>query len=229
MMLAVQTENLVMHFTMGDTVVNALRGVSLSMEEGEFVSIVGTSGSGKSTLLNLVGGLMKPSEGKVFVKGQDLTTMNENSLALFRRKYLGFVFQSFNLITTLTAVENVELPLVFSNTSTSEREKKVITLLTELGLEDRLHHKPTELSGGQQQRVSIARAIINNPEIILADEPTGNLDSKTSREIMEVLYSLNRKGQTFLVVTHDMNVAHYGNRIIYLTDGQITKIEEVRT
>jgi putative ABC transport system ATP-binding protein len=228
-MLAVQTENLEMHFTMGDAVVNALRGVSLSMEEGEFISIVGTSGSGKSTLLNLVGGLMKPSEGKVFVKGQDLTTMNENNLALFRRKYLGFVFQSFNLISTLTAVENVELPLIFSNVSTSEREKKVITLLTELGLEDRLYHKPTELSGGQQQRVSIARAIINNPEIILADEPTGNLDSKTSREIMEVLYSLNRKGQTFLVVTHDMNVAHYGNRIIYLTDGQITKIEEVRT
>ncbi|MGC1122457.1 MAG: ABC transporter ATP-binding protein, partial [Candidatus Methanofastidiosia archaeon] len=185
--------------------------------------------SGKSTLLNLVGGLMKPSKGKVLVKGEDLTTMNENNLALFRRKYIGFVFQSFNLISTLTAVENVELPLVFSNISASEREKRVTALLIELGLEDRLYHRPTELSGGQQQRVSIARAIINNPEIILADEPTGNLDSKTSQEIMEVLYSLNRKGQTFLVVTHDMHVAHYGNRIIYLTDGQIAKIEEVRT
>ncbi|MBU7015700.1 MAG: ABC transporter ATP-binding protein [Theionarchaea archaeon] len=228
-MLAVQVEDLEMQFTMGDTMVNALRGVSLSMEEGEFVSIVGTSGSGKSTLLNLVGGLMKPSKGKVWVKGEDLTKLNENDLALFRRKYIGFVFQSFNLVSTLTAVENVELPLVFSNASASEREKRVTTLLTELGLEDRLHHNPTELSGGQQQRVSIARAIINNPEIILADEPTGNLDSKTSEEIMEVLYALNRKGQTFLVVTHDMNVAHYGNRIIYLTDGQVTRIEEVKT
>ncbi|MBU6998076.1 MAG: ABC transporter ATP-binding protein [Theionarchaea archaeon] len=228
-MLAVKTENLEMQFTMGDTVVNALRGVTLTMDEGEFISIVGTSGSGKSTLLNLVGGLMKPSGGKVFVKGEDLSVMNENNLALFRRKYIGFVFQSFNLVSTLTAVENVELPLIFSNSSASEREKRVTALLTELGLEDRLHHKPTELSGGQQQRVSIARAIINNPEIILADEPTGNLDSKTSQEIMDVLYALNRKGQTFLVVTHDMNVAHYGNRIIYLTDGQVTRIEEVRT
>ena len=228
-MLAVKTENLEMTFYMGDTEVHALRGVSMEMKEGEFVSIVGTSGSGKSTLLNLVGGLMKPSQGDVYVKGDDLARMNENQLALFRRKYIGFVFQSFNLVNTLTAVENVELPLIFSNVSASERHNRVTTLLTELGLEDRLHHKPTELSGGQQQRVSIARAIINNPEIILADEPTGNLDSKTSEEIMEVLYNLNRKGQTFLVVTHDMDVAHYGNRIIYLTDGRITEIEEVST
>jgi putative ABC transport system ATP-binding protein len=227
--MAVKTENLEMTFFMGDTEVHALRGVSMEMKEGEFVSIVGTSGSGKSTLLNLVGGLMKPSKGDVYVKGEDLARMNENQLALFRRKYIGFVFQSFNLVNTLTAVENVELPLIFSNVSVSERHNRVTTLLTELGLEDRLHHKPTELSGGQQQRVSIARAIINNPEIILADEPTGNLDSKTSQEIMEVLYNLNRKGQTFLVVTHDMDVAHYGNRIIYLTDGRITQIEEVST
>ena len=228
-MLAVKTENLEMQFKMGDTLVHALRGITMNVKEGEFVSIVGTSGSGKSTLLNLVGGLMKPSEGKVQVKGEDLTRMNENQLALFRRKYIGFVFQSFNLINTLTAVENVELPLLFANASPAEREKRVNTLLTDLGLEDRLTHKPPELSGGQQQRVSIARAIINNPEIILADEPTGNLDSKTSSEIMEVLYKLNKKGQTFLVVTHDMDVAHYGNRIVYLTDGRVTKIEEVRT
>jgi putative ABC transport system ATP-binding protein len=226
-MPAFRTENVEMHFHMGNTIVHALRGVSMDIKEGEFVSIVGTSGSGKSTLLNLVGGLMKPSEGKVYVKGEDLARMNENQLALFRRRYIGFVFQSFNLVNTLTAVENVELPLVFSNVSAPERHNRVKTLLTELGLEDRLHHRPAELSGGQQQRVSIARAIINNPEIILADEPTGNLDSKTSQEIMEVLYNLNRKGQTFLVVTHDMDVAHYGNRIVYLTDGRITKIEEV--
>ncbi len=226
-MLAFQTENLKMHFQMGTTTIHALQGVSLDVNEGEFVSIVGTSGSGKSTLLNLVGGLMRPSQGTVYVKGKDLTKMNENQLALFRRRYIGFVFQSFNLVNTLSAAENVELPLVFSNVSSKEREKKVRTLLTNLGLEDRLDHKPTELSGGQQQRVSIARAIINNPEIILADEPTGNLDSKTSEEIMEVLYALNRKGQTFLVVTHDMDVAHYGTRIIYLSDGKITKIEEV--
>ena len=226
-MPAFRTENVEMHFHMGNTTVHALRGVSMDIQEGEFVSIVGTSGSGKSTLLNLVGGLMKPSEGKVYVKGEDLARMNENQLALFRRRYMGFVFQSFNLVNTLTAEENVELPLVFSNVSASERHNRVKTLLTELGLEDRLHHKPAELSGGQQQRVSIARAIINNPEIILADEPTGNLDSKTSQEIMEVLYNLNRKGQTFLVVTHDMDVAHYGNRIVYLADGRITKIEEV--
>lgn len=228
-MLAVKTEDLDMEFKMGESLVHALRGLSLEVEEGEFVSIVGTSGSGKSTLLNLVGGLMKPTQGKVYVKGEDLTKMDENKLALFRRRYIGFVFQSFNLINALTAVENVELPLIFSSVSAQEREKRVTDLLKGLGLEDRLHHKPTELSGGQQQRVSIARAIINNPEIILADEPTGNLDSKTSEEIMEVLYSLNRRGQTFLVVTHDMDVAHYGNRIIYLSDGQMTKIEEVRT
>lgn len=228
-MLAVRTENLEMEFKMGETTVHALRSVSLSVEEGEFVSIVGTSGSGKSTLLNLVGGLMRATSGKMFVKEEDLTQMDENKLALFRRKYIGFVFQSFNLINALTAVENVELPLIFSNTPSAEREKRVITLLTEFGLGDRLDHKPTELSGGQQQRVSLARAIINQPEIILADEPTGNLDSKTSQEIMEVLYDLNRKGQTFLVVTHDMDVAHYGTRIVYLDDGQITKIEEVRT
>jgi putative ABC transport system ATP-binding protein len=218
-----------MTFLMGDTIVNALRGVSLEMEEGEFVSIVGTSGSGKSTLLNLVGGLMRPSQGKVYVKGEDLTRMNENNLALFRRRYIGFVFQSFNLITALSAVENVELPLIFANVPYSERETRVVSLLKNLGLEDRLDHKPSELSGGQQQRVSIARAIINNPEIILADEPTGNLDSKTSEEIMEVLYNLNKTGQTFLVVTHDMDVAHYGSRIIYLSDGKISRIEEVST
>ncbi len=228
-MLAFRTENLEMHFQMGNTTVGALRGVSLDVQEGEFVSIVGTSGSGKSTLLNLVGGLMKPTHGTVYVKGEDITRMNENESALFRRRHIGFVFQSYNLINTLTAVENVELPLVFSSMAASEREKRVKTLLTGFGLEDRLDHKPTELSGGQQQRVSIARAIINNPEIILADEPTGNLDSKTSAEIMDVLYTLNKRGQTFLVVTHDMNVAHYGNRIIYLSDGQITKIEEVAT
>ena len=218
-----------MTFQMGGTTVPALRGVSLRVEEGEFVSIVGTSGSGKSTLLNLVGGLMKPSQGEVYVKGEDLTHMNENNLALFRRRYIGFVFQSFNLITSLTAMENVELPLIFANIPPSERESRVGSLLTNLGLEDRLDHRPSELSGGQQQRVSIARAIINNPEIILADEPTGNLDSKTSDEIMEVLYTLNKKGQTFLVVTHDMNVAHYGSRIVYLSDGKISKIEEVST
>ncbi|MBU7031302.1 MAG: ABC transporter ATP-binding protein [Theionarchaea archaeon] len=228
-MEAVKIIDLEMTFLMGDTIVNALRGVSLDVEEGEFVSIVGTSGSGKSTLLNLVGGLMRPSQGEVHVKGEDLTHMNENNLALFRRRYIGFVFQSFNLITALTAVENVELPLIFANVPHSERETRVVSLLKSLGLEDRLDHRPSELSGGQQQRVSIARAIINNPEIILADEPTGNLDSKTSEEIMEVLYNLNRKGQTFLVVTHDMDVAHYGSRIIYLSDGKISRIEEVST
>jgi putative ABC transport system ATP-binding protein len=227
--LAFSTENLEMHFQMGNTTVPALQGVSLTVNEGEFVSIVGTSGSGKSTLLNLVGGLMKPTQGTIVVKGEDLTRMNENQLALFRRKYIGFVFQSFNLVSTLTAVENVELPLVFSSVWSRERRERVRTLLTDFGLGDRLDHTPTELSAGQQQRVSIARAIINNPEIILADEPTGNLDSKTSQEIMDVLYALNKKGQTFLIVTHDMNVARYGTRIIYLNDGKITKIEEVST
>jgi putative ABC transport system ATP-binding protein len=226
-MQAFSTTHLVMHFTRGDTTVRALQGVSLDVTEGEFVSIVGTSGCGKSTLLNLVGGLMKPTQGTVHVKGEDITIMSENQLALFRRQYIGFVFQSFNLVNTLTAQENVELPLIFSNIRRKEREKKVTTLLTELGLKDRLDHTPSELSGGQQQRVSIARAIVTEPEIILADEPTGNLDSKTSGEIMDVLYTLNKKGQTFLVVTHDTDVAHYGTRIVHLKDGKITKIEEV--
>ncbi|MGD2248301.1 MAG: ABC transporter ATP-binding protein [Candidatus Methanofastidiosia archaeon] len=226
-MKAFSTNNLVMHFKRGDTTVRALQGVTLDVTEGEFVSIVGTSGCGKSTLLNLVGGLMKPTQGTVHVKGENITIMNENQLALFRRQYIGFVFQSFNLVNTLTAQENVELPLIFSNIPSNKREKKVYTLLTELGLKDRLDHTPSELSGGQQQRVSIARAIVTEPEIILADEPTGNLDSETSGEIMDVLYTLNRKGQTFLVVTHDTDVAHYGTRIVHLKDGKITQIEEV--
>ncbi|MFQ5891606.1 MAG: ABC transporter ATP-binding protein [Candidatus Methanofastidiosia archaeon] len=226
-MVAIKTENLKEYYQMGEVVVPALRGVDLEVFEGEFVSVVGTSGSGKSTLLNLVGGLARPTDGKVFVKGEDLTSLDENELAIFRRKYIGFVFQSFNLIPTLTALENVELPLIFSNVPPRVRRERVLRLLEDFGLSDRTEHKPTELSGGQQQRVSIGRAIINDPEIILADEPTGNLDSKTSSEIMEILYDLNRRGQTFLIVTHDMEVANYGSKIVHLKDGLIEKIEEV--
>jgi len=223
------TENLTEEYLLGKVVVPALRGVNLKIKRGEFAVIMGPSGSGKSTLLNLIGGLQKPTGGRVLINGVDLSTLNENQLAIFRRKNVGFVFQAYNLIPTLTAIENVELPMIFYNIPPNERKRRAEVLLASLGLGDRLHHKPSELSGGEQQRVSIARALANNPEIILADEPTGNLDTKTGKRIMEEIVKVNRDfGKTIVMVTHDPEVAHFGDRIIYIRDGKIENIEILR-
>ena len=223
------TENLTEEYLLGKVVVPALRGVNLKIKRGEFAVIMGPSGSGKSTLLNLIGGLQKPTGGRVLINGIDLSTLNENQLAIFRRKNVGFVFQAYNLIPTLTAIENVELPMIFYNIPPNERKRRAEKLLHSLGLGDRLHHRPSELSGGEQQRVSIARALANNPEIILADEPTGNLDTKTGRRIMDEIVKVNRDfGKTIVMVTHDPEVAHFGDRIIHIRDGKIENIEILR-
>ena len=223
------TENLTEEYLLGKVVVPALRGVNLKIKRGEFAVIMGPSGSGKSTLLNLLGGLQKPTGGRVLINGVDLSTLNENQLAIFRRKNVGFVFQAYNLIPTLTAIENVELPMIFYNIPPNERKRRAEKLLHSLGLGDRLHHRPNELSGGEQQRVSIARALANNPEIILADEPTGNLDTKTGRRIMDEIVKVNRDfGKTIVMVTHDPEVAHFGDRIIHIRDGKIENIEILR-
>lgn len=225
----VELENVSEEFKMGSSVIKALDNINLKIKRGEFLSIIGTSGSGKSTLLNVVGGLLKPTIGKVIVGGIDISTYSDNEMANYRKNMVGFVFQSFNLIPTLTALENVEYPMIFSGISRAERLKRSEEILEKLGLHDRLKHNPTELSGGEQQRVSIARAIINEPEIILADEPTGNLDSKTGKGIMDVLKTINEEmGRTLIVVTHDIYISYYSDRRVYLSDGEIEKIEEVK-
>jgi putative ABC transport system ATP-binding protein len=222
----IEIRDLTHKFSLGKSEVVAIRGVNLQVFRGEFVSLVGPSGSGKSTLLSLIGGLCRPVHGELIVSGHSLIPMDENRLAIFRRKHIGFVFQSFNLLPNLTALENVALPLLFSGVTAGERTNKAQKMLEMVGIAHRLNHKPAELSSGEQQRVAIARALINEPAVVLADEPTGNLDSKTGSEIMDLLTRVNReKGGTFLLVTHDREIARYANRIIYLRDGSIEKIE----
>ncbi|MBN1121079.1 MAG: ABC transporter ATP-binding protein [Anaerolineae bacterium] len=209
------------HFMMGDTLVRALDGVDLSVEEGEFLCLMGPSGSGKSTLLNMLGGLDTPDEGTVIVDGQEISALDANGLAVYRQKKVGFIFQSFNLITSMTAIQNVEFPMIFSGVAPDQRRARAARLLTALGLGDRMDHKPTELSGGQQQRVAIARGLVNQPVIMFCDEPTGNLDSKTGMEILDMLAGLNQNGQTLVVVTHDPRVADYATRTVQMLDGLI--------
>jgi putative ABC transport system ATP-binding protein len=222
----IQAVDLVQRFALGKNDVTVLKDINLEIDRSEFVALTGPSGSGKSTLLNLVGGLCKPTQGKITVCGQSINHMDESELAVFRRKHIGLVFQSFNLLPNLTAVENVALPLMFAGITVSERKRRAQDILELMGLSDRLNHKPTELSGGQQQRVSIARALINEPILLLADEPTGNLDSKTSAEIMELFMNIkNETGQTCLMVTHDMEAAKYADRTFHLLDGRIERIE----
>ena len=199
----------------------ALRGMSLEIDEGDFVAIMGPSGSGKSTAVNMVGCLDIPSKGKIFLDGQDISTLSESDLAQIRGKKIGFIFQQFNLIPTLTALENVTLPMIFQGYSYEERVKVGKDLLTKVGLEERMNHRPTELSGGQQQRVAIARALSNDPQIILADEPTGNLDQKTGREIIDFLMSLHKSGKTIIMVTHDQNLSEYAEKVKMLMDGKV--------
>jgi len=214
-------------YTMGKVLVPALRGVSFEVEEGELVAIFGPSGSGKSTLLHVLGGLDRPDEGDVFIDGVGLSTLSDNKLAEIRLRKIGFVFQFFNLLPRLTALRNVELPLTLADVPENEAVERAEEVLKTVGLEERISHRPTELSGGEQQRVAIARALINEPKIVLADEPTGNLDTTTGWEIVRLMKRLNEeKGQTFVVVTHDQSVAETANRMIYLKDGVIQGVKK---
>jgi putative ABC transport system ATP-binding protein len=210
-------------YTMGKFNVPVLDSINLTINEGEFAAIMGPSGSGKSTLMNLIGCLDKPTSGRIIIGGMDISKLSDIELARIRGKKIGFVFQTFNLITRLTAQKNVEMPMVYQDVPGSSRGKRAAQLLEMLGLKERAHHKPPELSGGQRQRVAIARALANEPEIILADEPTGNLDSKTGKEIMQIFDKLHNDGKTILMVTHDQELADNCERIIRLKDGRIEK------
>lgn len=218
----VELKDVAKHYTMGETRVEALRGLDLNIESEEFVAIVGPSGSGKSTLMHIIGALDIPDRGRVLLDGRDISEYNENELADLRGNKVGFVFQTFNLIHTLTSLDNVALPLTFHGVDRAKREKRAAQLLEMVGLGDRLDHKPAELSGGEQQRVSIARALVNDPDILLADEPTGNLDSDTGEEIMELIKGLNEnRGMTIVVVTHNPRDAEYAERTVNMIDGKI--------
>lgn len=219
-MKVVCCKNVKKNFKVGSEKVEILKGVTLDIREGEFVAIIGESGSGKSTFLNILGGLMACDDGEITINENRIDKLSENKLALFRRHNIGFIFQAYNLMPQLSAIENVEMPLIFSGVSKNKRRKIALDMLKKVGLEERVNHKPSELSGGQQQRVSIARALMNNPKVILADEPTGNLDSRTSIEILELLKELNEKYKTTLiVVTHSKVVYKYATRIIKMEDG----------
>ncbi len=223
----VRTKGLIKEYTMGDQTVRALNGVDLDIYEGEYISIMGPSGSGKSTLFNAIGGLDRPSSGSVFINDVDMAQLDAQELAYLRCHTIGYIFQTFNLIPVMTALENVTLPTVFAGMPTDDGIERGIELLNIVGLGERLHHKPSELSGGQQQRVAIARSLANNPSIILADEPTGNLDLKTGTEIIELLKKLNKEqGVTIISATHDLKMLDVSDRIVYIRDGKIAKIDE---
>jgi len=215
-------------FTSGAIKTEVLKGVSFKVDKGEFVSIMAPSGTGKTTLLNVLGCLMKATSGSYLFEGQDIETLNDDQLSEIRNKKIGFVFQTFNLLEKTSALDNVLLPLVYSDIYPADASKKAAGLLEAVGLKERIHYKPNELSGGQQQRVAIARALINDPAVILADEPTGNLDSASAKEIMEIFKSLHSQGRTIIVVTHDNSIARQAGRAIYLKDGRVEKEEVLK-
>ena len=212
-------------YQMGKVKVEALRGVSFYIDKGEFVAIIGPSGSGKSTLMHIIGCLDHPTEGSFIMEGEDIGKVNDNKLAEIRNKRIGFVFQQYNLLSRTTILHNVEVPLIYARVRAKERKKLATQVLEDLGLGDRLSHRPNEISGGETQRVAIARALVNDPLIILADEPTGNLDTKTGEEIMKIFYKLHQQGHTLIMVTHEAEVARHARRIIHLRDGLIEKDE----
>ena len=218
--------NVSKEYNLGENSFLALDKINLKINNGDFVSIMGSSGSGKSTLMNIIGCLDIPSAGDYELNQNNISILTSNELANVRNKEIGFIFQNFNLLPRLNALENVMLPLLYSGKSSDERKKLALNALNSVGLKDRTHHRPNQLSGGQQQRVSIARAIVGTPKIILADEPTGALDSTTSLEIMEIMQSLNKKGITIVLVTHESDIAEYGNRVIHMKDGKIIKDEK---
>ena len=214
-------------YQMGSEAIHAVDGISLNVHQGEVCCLLGKSGSGKSTLLNLMAGLEKPTEGRIIFHKKHMERMDEDQLANFRREYVGFVFQSYNLLPTLTALENVALPLIFRGVSVKERNEKAMEMLEAVGLGNRAGHKPFEMRGGQQQRVSIARAFVNEPPVIFADEPTGNLDTKTTYEMMDLITGMAKKNkQTLIIVTHDLELAEYADRVVVLQDGKIERIEK---
>ena len=225
--MIIEVRNAKKIYRMGQERIHAVDGISFTVNKGEFCCLLGTSGSGKSTLLNLMAGIEKLTSGDVFIKGQSIRNMSENKLSKFRQDNLGFVFQSYNLLGSMTALENVELPLLFKRVPSAKRRKMARGILKKVGLGERMEHKPKEMSGGQQQRVGIARAFVAKPEVVFADEPTGNLDSKTTIEVMELIKEMAAKhNQTIVMVTHDVSLAAYADKIIHIKDGHIESIEE---
>ena len=219
--IVILTHKLARDYDMGSEVVRALRGVDLQIRRNEYVAVMGPSGSGKSTLMNLIGCLDTPTQGEYWLNGQKVSDLTDDELARIRNKEIGFVFQTFNLLPRASALHNVELPLIYAGHASSARRERAVSALTRVGLGDRMEHKPNELSGGQRQRVAIARALVNNPSILLADEPTGNLDSTTGQEIMEVFAELHRQGQTIVMVTHEADIAAHAARVVTLRDGLV--------
>lgn len=224
-MSIISTKDVSKRYVMGSEVIMALKSISINIDKGEYVAFMGPSGSGKSTLMNIIGCLDTPTDGSYILNNHDVSDLTENELAEIRNKEIGFVFQTFNLLPRASALENVALPLIYAGYSSADREEKAMQALAGVGLESRAHHKPNELSGGQRQRVAIARALVNDPSIILADEPTGNLDSKTSYGIMDLFQDLHDKGNTIIMVTHEEDIAEYSHRIIRLRDGLIESDE----
>ena len=220
-MAVIDIKNIARHFTVGNEVIKALKTIDLSIEKNEFVALMGQSGSGKSTLMNILGCLDTPTKGSYSLANNNVSQLNDNSLAEIRNKEIGFVFQSFNLLPKSTALENVMLPLIYAGYNSEERKKMALDALEKVSLSDRVTHRPNELSGGQRQRVAVARALVNNPSIILADEPTGNLDSATSVEIMALFQEIHKNGNTVIIVTHEDEIAQYAHRIVRLKDGEI--------